>query len=80
MSGDEAAIADAVHDALAGQAPHLELTRSGNAVLARTNLGRRSRVVFAGHLDTVPINDNLPHHRTGEGADLIAARLRVRRT
>jgi succinyl-diaminopimelate desuccinylase len=71
VSGDEATIADAVHDALAKQASHLELTRSGNAVLARTNLGRRSRVVFAGHLDTVPINDNVPHHRTGSGADLV---------
>jgi succinyl-diaminopimelate desuccinylase len=71
VSGDEATIADAVHDALAKQAPQLELTRSGNAVLARTNLGRRSRVVFAGHLDTVPINDNVPHHRTGAGADLV---------
>lgn len=70
VSGDEAAIADAVQEALAAQAPHLELVRSGNAVLARTNLGRRHRVVFAGHLDTVPVNDNLPHHRTGEGADL----------
>jgi succinyl-diaminopimelate desuccinylase len=69
-SGAETAIADAVQEALAAQAPHLELVRSGNAVLARTDLGRRSRVVFAGHLDTVPINDNLPHHRTGDGADL----------
>jgi succinyl-diaminopimelate desuccinylase len=71
VSGDEAAIADAVHDALASDAPHLELTRSGNAVLARTNFGRPARVVFAGHLDTVPINDNLPHHRTGDGTDLM---------
>jgi succinyl-diaminopimelate desuccinylase len=71
VSGDETAIADAVHDAIATQAAHLELARSGNTVLARTNLGRPSRVVFAGHLDTVPINGNLPHHRTGAGADLV---------
>jgi succinyl-diaminopimelate desuccinylase len=71
VSGDEAVLADAVQTALAGQAPHLELVRSGNTVLARTNLGRPSRVVFAGHLDTVPINDNLPHHRTGEGDEEI---------
>jgi succinyl-diaminopimelate desuccinylase len=71
VSGDEDTIADAVHDALARQAPHLELVRSGNSVLARTNLGRRSRVVFAGHLDTVPVNDNLPHRRTGDGDDLV---------
>lgn len=71
VSGDEAAIADAVYEALATQAPHLELARSANTVLARTNLGRRHRVVFAGHLDTVPINDNFPHHRTGDGDDLV---------
>jgi succinyl-diaminopimelate desuccinylase len=71
VSGDEKALTDAVHDALAAQAPHLELVRSGNTVLARTNLGRPQRVVFAGHLDTVPINGNVPHHRTGEGDDLV---------
>ncbi|MFD1152182.1 succinyl-diaminopimelate desuccinylase [Saccharothrix hoggarensis] len=59
VSGDEAHLADLVERALTGQTP-LEVTRSGNAVLARTNLGRPSRVVLAGHLDTVPINDNLP--------------------
>jgi succinyl-diaminopimelate desuccinylase len=71
VSGDEAVLADAVAAALAEQAPHLELVRSGNTVLARTNLGRASRVVFAGHLDTVPVNDNLPHRRTGDGAGLV---------
>ena len=71
VSGSEAILADAVHDALAVQARHLELARSGNTVLARTNLGRPSRVVFAGHLDTVPVNENLPHHRTGDGDDLV---------
>ncbi|SES44351.1 succinyl-diaminopimelate desuccinylase [Actinokineospora terrae] len=60
VSEDEADLADAVERALRAQAPHLEVVRSGNAVLARTNLGRPSRVVFAGHLDTVPVNDNLP--------------------
>jgi succinyl-diaminopimelate desuccinylase len=59
VSGDEARLADLVERSLKGQTA-LEVTRSGNAVLARTNLGRPSRVVLAGHLDTVPINDNLP--------------------
>ncbi|WP_106617563.1 succinyl-diaminopimelate desuccinylase [Saccharothrix carnea] len=59
VSGDEALIADLVERSLKEQTA-LEVTRSGNAVLARTNLGRPSRVVLAGHLDTVPINDNLP--------------------
>lgn len=70
VSGDEAALADLVHDALAGTS--LRLVRSGNAVLARTELGRSSRVVLAGHLDTVPINDNLPSYRAGEpGAETL---------
>ena len=60
VSGEERAIADAVEEALRSQAPHLEVLRNGEAVLARTNLGRPSRVLLAGHLDTVPINDNLP--------------------
>jgi len=67
VSGEEAALADAVQHALREQAPALELTRSGNTVLARTNLGRPTRVVLAGHLDTVPLDGNLPHHRTGSG-------------
>ncbi|MDA3646167.1 succinyl-diaminopimelate desuccinylase [Saccharopolyspora indica] len=71
VSGGEKAIADAVEQALRAQAPHLEVVRNGDAVLARTNLGRGSRVVLAGHLDTVPINDNLPLTRTGSGADEI---------
>ena len=64
VSGDEASIAESVETALRTQAPHLEVIRSGNSVLARTSLGRPSRVVLAGHLDTVPVNDNLPHRRT----------------
>lgn len=64
VSGDEALIAGSVEAALRTQAPHLEVIRSGNAVLARTSLGRPSRVVMAGHLDTVPVNDNFPSHRT----------------
>lgn len=64
VSGDEALIAESVEAALRAQAPHLEVARSGNAVLARTTLGRGSRVVMAGHLDTVPVNDNFPVRRT----------------
>ncbi|WAL64891.1 succinyl-diaminopimelate desuccinylase [Amycolatopsis cynarae] len=65
VSGSEAAIADAVQAALEGLG-HLEVVRNGDAVLARTNLGRASRVVLAGHLDTVPVNENLPVRRDGE--------------
>lgn len=59
VSGHETPLADLIVDALAG-APHLELIRDGDTIVARTNLGRDRRVVIAGHLDTVPINDNLP--------------------
>ncbi|WP_020662483.1 succinyl-diaminopimelate desuccinylase [Amycolatopsis benzoatilytica] len=69
VSGEEAKLADAVQAALAEQAPHLEVVRNGDAVLARTNLGRGSRVVLAGHLDTVPENRNLPSRRSGSGDD-----------
>ena len=64
VSEDEAVIAGVVEAALRAQAPHLEVVRSGNSVLARSSLGRPSRVVLAGHLDTVPVNENLPLTRS----------------
>jgi succinyl-diaminopimelate desuccinylase len=66
VSGDELALADAVQAALAAQAPHLELLRCGNTVLARTNRGHPQRVLLAGHLDTVPIAGNLPSRRSDD--------------
>ncbi|MEV6832446.1 succinyl-diaminopimelate desuccinylase [Amycolatopsis sp. NPDC051102] len=71
VSGAEAEIATAVQEALQAQAPHLEVVRNGDAVLARTDLGRGSRVVLAGHLDTVPENGNLPSRREGTGDEEI---------
>ncbi|MEV6874167.1 succinyl-diaminopimelate desuccinylase [Amycolatopsis sp. NPDC051128] len=71
VSGSEAELATLVQDALREQAPHLEVVRNGDAVLARTNLGRGSRVVLAGHLDTVPENGNFPSRREGTGDDEI---------
>ncbi|MDX1892617.1 succinyl-diaminopimelate desuccinylase [Mycolicibacterium sp. 050158] len=59
-SRHEARIADDVEAALRAQAPGYEVIRNGDAVLARTNLGRPSRVLLAGHLDTVPAADNVP--------------------
>jgi succinyl-diaminopimelate desuccinylase len=59
VSGAEEALADAVETALRALGG-LEVERIGNTVLARTNLGRPGRIVLAGHLDTVPIADNLP--------------------
>ncbi|WP_424465002.1 succinyl-diaminopimelate desuccinylase [Pseudoclavibacter helvolus] len=58
-SGDEATIADAIEAALAPYG-HLEVQRLGNTIIARTSLGRAQRVAIAGHIDTVPINKNLP--------------------
>ena len=60
VSGDERAIADAVEEVLRAHAPHLSVTRDGDTLVARTELGRARRVAIAGHLDTVPVNDNLP--------------------
>ncbi|MBO0830232.1 MAG: succinyl-diaminopimelate desuccinylase [Streptosporangiales bacterium] len=65
VSGDEAHIADLVEARLRG-CGHLHVERDGNVVLARTDLGRPQRVVLAGHLDTVPVKDNLPS-RVEEG-------------
>ncbi|WP_244931928.1 succinyl-diaminopimelate desuccinylase [Nocardioides sp. W7] len=65
VSRNEQAIADAVETALTPLA-HLVVTRRGNTVVARTDLGRSERVVIAGHLDTVPLNDNLPSRLEGD--------------
>ncbi len=59
VSGSEGPLADAVEVALRALGG-LEVERVGDAVLARTNLGLPTRVVLAGHLDTVPIADNVP--------------------
>jgi succinyl-diaminopimelate desuccinylase len=64
VSRNEQAIADAVESALA-PLPHLEVVRRGQTVVARTDLDRGERVVIAGHLDTVPLNDNLPSRNDG---------------
>ena len=64
VSGDERRLADPVEQALRAQ-PHLTVDRDGDAVVARTDLGRERRVLLAGHLDTVPLADNLPSRRDG---------------
>lgn len=64
VSRNEQDIADQVEEALQGLA-HLTVERFGNSVVARTALGRDERVVIAGHLDTVPLNDNLPARNDG---------------
>jgi len=64
VSGNERDLADAVESALAGFG-HLSVSRSGDTVVARTELGLSERVVIAGHLDTVPVAGNLPTRREG---------------
>ena len=60
VSGDERVVADAIEVLLREQAPHLRVLRDGDTIVARTELAREARVVIAGHIDTVPIHDNLP--------------------
>jgi succinyl-diaminopimelate desuccinylase len=69
VSGTEGPLADAVEAALRALGG-LEVERVGDTVLARTNLGLDTRVVLAGHLDTVPVAGNLPSRReTVDGED-----------
>ena len=69
-SGAEGPLADLVERALRAL-PHLEVLRDGDTVVARTHLGRPRRVAIAGHLDTVPITDNVPSRLVGDGADAV---------
>lgn len=74
VSGNETEIAGAIEAALRPYG-HLAVTRDGNVVLARTELGRGSRVVIAGHIDTVPVADNLPSRvTTGEDGVVVWGR------
>ena len=59
VSGNEKELADAIESALAKYS-HLEIIRDGDAIVARTNFGHATRVVIAGHIDTVPVANNLP--------------------
>jgi succinyl-diaminopimelate desuccinylase len=59
VSGAEKELADAVERALRAL-PRLRVDRQGNNIVARTEFGLPERVLLAGHLDTVPIADNVP--------------------
>jgi succinyl-diaminopimelate desuccinylase len=64
VSGAEGPLADAIERALAPLG-HLAVSRDGDTIVARTELGRPERVILAGHIDTVPVADNLPARAEG---------------
>ena len=57
VSHDEGAITDHLQSVLE-PVPWLSVTRVGDNLVARTDLGRSSRLLLAGHTDTVPANGN----------------------
>lgn len=69
VSGNEKELADAIEQTLQN-ARHLSVVRDGNAIVASTR-GGKDRVIIAGHIDTVPVANNLPtqlHHFEREQA------------
>lgn len=56
-SFSEGPITDLLHEELTA-VPWLAVTRVGDNLVARTELGRSTRLVLAGHTDTVPANGN----------------------
>ncbi|WP_210506799.1 succinyl-diaminopimelate desuccinylase [Naasia sp. SYSU D00057] len=74
VSDNEGALADLIEDAVS-VLPHLTVSRHGDTIVARTRLGRDQRVVIAGHIDTVPLNANLPtRFATIDGVDVLWGR------
>src|SRR5580704_12903737 len=57
LSHQETALADLV-EAVLRSCSWLQVERIGDNVIGRTLLGRSQRLMLAGHLDTVPANDN----------------------
>lgn len=57
VSGDENLIAASIFSALS-ECGWLEVHRFQNCVIAKTNFKKPSRVIVAGHIDTVPVADN----------------------
>jgi succinyl-diaminopimelate desuccinylase len=65
VSHDEGAITDRIEADLRALS-HLEVTRVGANLVARTQQGRPTRLVLAGHTDTVPVNGNAKARVEGE--------------
>ncbi len=57
VSFEEGPFVDWLEGELRGR-DHLSVTRIGDNLIARTDLGRGTRLILAGHTDTVPVNDN----------------------
>ena len=57
VSFEEAPFVDWLEGELSALA-HLEVTRVGDNLVARTDLGLEQRLIMAGHTDTVPVNGN----------------------
>ncbi|MFC2801631.1 MAG: succinyl-diaminopimelate desuccinylase [Peptidiphaga sp.] len=66
VSGGEGALADLIEAELS-RFDHLQVLRDGDAVVARTDLGRPSRILLAGHIDTVPVAGNVPGELREDG-------------
>ena len=69
VSGSEKSLCDAIESHLT-QCDWLEVVRVNNSLVASTNLGRSSRVIVAGHIDTVPVADNAQGVLILQGSDM----------
>ncbi|MBT1170505.1 succinyl-diaminopimelate desuccinylase [Bifidobacterium sp. SO4] len=70
VSDAEGPLADETEAFLKRQ-PHLTVRRHGDTVVASTDFGKASRVILAGHIDTVPVIDNFPPRWLEPGDPLI---------
>lgn len=69
VSGNEHDIANAVEATLRYISDHgveLEILRDGDTLVARTHGHTGRRVVIAGHVDTVPVENNVPSTQSGD--------------
>ncbi len=66
VSGNEGPLADDIESRLRATASPLRIERVGANVVARSELRRERRIVFGGHLDTVPANGNAQPRRDGD--------------
>lgn len=70
VSDNEGPLADETEAFLKRQS-HLTVRRHGDTVVASTDFGKASRVILAGHIDTVPVIDNFPPRWLEPGDPLI---------